>query len=298
MANVNNYIAAGKSAVRKNLQARKALADNKADYGALGQEAIKAERDKKIAVIQANAKVANAAQNAMTKVEGAEISADEKRSITKSENNARKAGMLAGGAAILGYAAMQGNKEDENTELRDLMKAQTDYYRNKAANANTRGSTNLERPELPTFETPDEVTPTVSDNSTGGGNSDTTKPTSSTPGKIMSQSDIYAKIVAKGRSPEFAKQFSAIAMAESGGKVDNDTVKSGLDPNKKNEYSIGLFQVNTQAHMDKLNRRNWTADDLRDPDKALDIALEIHDEAGSFKPWGAYTNGSYTKWLK
>ena len=99
MANVNNYIAAGRSAVRKNLTARKALSDNKPDYGALGQEAIKAERDKKIAVIQANAKVANAAQTAMTKVEGAEISADEKRSITKSENTARKAGMLASGAA-------------------------------------------------------------------------------------------------------------------------------------------------------------------------------------------------------
>ena len=76
MANVNNYIAAGQASVRKNLKARAALSENKTDFGALGQEAIKAERDKKIAVIQANAKVANAAQNAMTKVEGANIIVD------------------------------------------------------------------------------------------------------------------------------------------------------------------------------------------------------------------------------
>ena len=56
MANVNNYIAAGQASVRKNLKARAALSENKTDFGALGQEAIKAERDKKIAVIQANAK--------------------------------------------------------------------------------------------------------------------------------------------------------------------------------------------------------------------------------------------------
>ena len=113
MANVNNYIAAGRSSVRKNLKARQALAENKADYGALGQEAIKAERDKKIAVIQANAKVANAAQNAMTQVKGAEIQVDMDKSIANSKRQERKAGMLAGGAALLGVGAMKMNKKDE-----------------------------------------------------------------------------------------------------------------------------------------------------------------------------------------
>lgn len=104
MANVNNYIAAGQASVRKNLKARAALSENKTDFGALGQEAIKAERDKKIAVIQANAKVANAAQNAMTQVEGANIVVDRDKKIAASERNTRKAGLLAAGAKALGVA--------------------------------------------------------------------------------------------------------------------------------------------------------------------------------------------------
>jgi len=113
MANVNNYIAAGRASVSKNLKARAALSENKTDFGALGQEAINAERDKKIAVIQANAKVASAAQNAMTKVEGANIIVERDKSIAASKRSARKAGMLAGGAAMLGVGAMQMNKKDE-----------------------------------------------------------------------------------------------------------------------------------------------------------------------------------------
>ncbi len=113
MANVNNYIAAGRASVSKNLKARAALSENKTDFGALGQEAIKAERDKKIAVIQANAKVASAAQNAMTEVEGANIIVERDKSIAASKRSARKAGMLAGGAAMLGVGAMQMNKKDE-----------------------------------------------------------------------------------------------------------------------------------------------------------------------------------------
>ena len=117
MANVNNYIAAGRSAVKKNLVARKALSDNKTDFGALGQEAIKAERDKKIAVIQANAKVANAAQNAMTKVEGANIIVDRDKSIANSTRSKRKAGMLAAGAQALGVANYLNKKKDETNPM-------------------------------------------------------------------------------------------------------------------------------------------------------------------------------------
>ena len=117
MANVNNYIAAGQASVRKNLKARAALSENKTDFGALGQEAIKAERDKKIAVIQANAQVANAAQNAMTKVEGANILVDRDKKILSSKRNARKAGMLAAGAQALGVASYLNKKGKPDSML-------------------------------------------------------------------------------------------------------------------------------------------------------------------------------------
>ena len=68
-----------------------------------------------------------------------------------------------------------------------------------------------------------------------------------------------------GFTPEQAKVMGAIGFAESGGRAGIDTVQSGLDPNKSNEFSVGLFQVNAQAHGDKLNKLGYTADDLRDP---------------------------------
>ena len=182
MANVNNYIAAGRSAVRKNLQARKALAENKADYGALGQEAIKAERDKKIAVIQANAKVANAAQDAMTQVKGAEIQVDMDKSIANSKSQARKAGMLAGGAALLGVGAMQMNKKDEpdamlakyqeligkndgrlsdaDQKIEDA-RAKLDSFKNKLSSTKD-GSSDTSTTELPSSNSSSSTTPTNS----------------------------------------------------------------------------------------------------------------------------------------
>ncbi len=97
-----------------------------------------------------------------------------------------------------------------------------------------------------------------------------------------------------GFAPEEAKIMAAIIMGESGGNATNDTVQSGLDPNKEREYSIGGPQINVQAHMDKLERRGFTEDDLRDPRKAMIIAKEVFDEAGGFTPWSVYTNGRYT----
>jgi len=152
MANVNNYIAAGQASVRKNLKARAALSENKTDFGALGQEAIKAERDKKIAVIQANAKVANAAQNAMTKVEGSKIIVDRDKSIAASKRSERKAGMLAAGAQALGAASYLNRKKDEPNEQLGLLGQQINTYDKRIAGLKTKqtelesGLTDLSKP--------------------------------------------------------------------------------------------------------------------------------------------------------
>ena len=170
MANVNNYIAAGQSAVRKNLKARQALAENKADYGALGQEAIKAERDKKIAVIQANAKVANSAQNAMTQIKDAEIEVDRDKSIANSNRSARKAGLLAAGAKALGGAAYLSRKKDEPNEQLGLLGQQISAYDKRIADLKTKQTeieSGLANPDKPTNNSSDTATDSTKDTSTG-----------------------------------------------------------------------------------------------------------------------------------
>ena len=98
-------------------------------------------------------------------------------------------------------------------------------------------------------------------------------------------------------SKENARILSAVGMGESGGRAAIDTVQSGTDPNRKNEFSVGLFQINAPVHMDKLNRRGYTVEDLRDPQKNANIAVDVFNEVGSFTPWTVYNDNKHLKYL-
>jgi len=290
-ANVNNYISAGNAAIRSALQARKALAENAPRYDQQAMEAVNQAAKTNANIAKNNARAAQTKMAIEAGMERQRLGAETKEYVQGQYKTARMTGLLAGGAALLGVGAMQMNKEEEENETLALYRTMLDKGNSRIAQIQSQLDGLEDMPIDQSSKSDDTSSTSTSNTSSSASNP---KPSFGS----QSQSDIYAKIIAKGRSPEFAKNFSAIAMAESGGNPTIDTVQSGLDPNKSNEYSVGLFQVNTQAHMDKLNRRGWTVDDLRDPDKSLDIALEIHDEAGGFKPWGAYTNGSYRAYLK
>lgn len=101
-----------------------------------------------------------------------------------------------------------------------------------------------------------------------------------------------------GFSDSQARTMAAIAMAESGGDPGIDTNQTGLGA-VTGEYSIGLWQVNWNAHGDSLRARGLTPDDLRNPENNAREAYRIFSEAGgSFRPWCAYTNGSYRQFLQ
>ena len=119
----------------------------------------------------------------------------------------------------------------------------------------------------------------------------------SSKGGKYTQTQMTDFAVQAGFSPEQAKIMGAIGMGESGGDSGIDTVMSGLDPGKSNEYSVGLFQINAQAHGDKLAKLGYTADDLRDPLKNAKVAKLVHDEVGGFKPWSVYSKGIYKNYL-
>ena len=117
--------------------------------------------------------------------------------------------------------------------------------------------------------------------------------------KKIPQTKIEQMLLAVGFKPADAKIMAAVAMAESAGDPMIDTVKSGLDPQKKNEFSIGLFQLNMID--DFLEERLMlfdieSTDELYDPIVNVIAAKRLFDQQG-FGAWGAYTNNSYKQFL-
>ena len=91
----------------------------------------------------------------------------------------------------------------------------------------------------------------------------------------------------------------AIALAESGGDPTIDTVKSGLDPEKKNEFSLGLWQINMLGRMGEERRKQFgisSNEQLYDPVVNAKAALAILNSQG-LGAWSAYSNNSYKDYL-
>lgn len=86
----------------------------------------------------------------------------------------------------------------------------------------------------------------------------------------------------------------AIIMAESGGvpgAITDTRGSTNLPKGTIEEYSVGLFQINTLAHP------SYSVDDLKDPEKNLIAALNISRGGTYWQPWSAYKNGHYKAYL-
>ena len=85
--------------------------------------------------------------------------------------------------------------------------------------------------------------------------------------------------------------MAMLAMRESGGRSGVDTVQSGLDPNKTNEYSIGISQINWDAHKSWLPSIGITNENmLRNPTHNARAAKKLYDMRrtsgqGGFEDW-------------
>ena len=109
-----------------------------------------------------------------------------------------------------------------------------------------------------------------------------------------------------GFSEDKIATMVAIGIAESLKDSNIDTVKSGLDVNKKKEYSIGLWQINYKVHKDGVLKDIGVTspEQLRDPLTNAKAALAVYNERASwdkdgFKAWTKYGNGKgeYRKYL-
>lgn len=98
------------------------------------------------------------------------------------------------------------------------------------------------------------------------------------PGKTLTRQALLN--LAKQTGFPDPKLAAAIAMAESGGVT-------GAVARNSREYSVGLWQINVRAHP------QYSDLEMKDPIKNALAAYNISRGGTNWKPWGAYTNGSY-----
>jgi hypothetical protein len=117
-------------------------------------------------------------------------------------------------------------------------------------------------------------------------------------GSNKSVSELVRLSKSVGFSEEQSVKMAAIAAAESGGNPNIDTVKSGLDPQMRKEYSIGLWQINWKAHKNGILKRLGITDpeQLRDPEINAKAAKAVYDAQG-YRAWSVFSNGKYMQFM-
>ena len=115
----------------------------------------------------------------------------------------------------------------------------------------------------------------------------------------FSQDLIKQMLSAVGFNDEQTRIMGAVAIAESAGDSDADTVKSGLDPLKKKEFSLGLMQINMLPEFlpERLPLFEIeSTDELYDPIINVIAAKRLYDKYG-FGAWESYNTGKYKDFL-
>ena len=295
-SNVNRYIQAGNAAASAGVEISGGIAANRPRFDKIEDARMQVHADLFKAAIDADAKVAKAGMSIKAAREQRKAKEQAEKKIRASNKSAAMAGKLAAGAQAIGLSQYVKNQKQEENPLY----AYLDKVQERGEAQFTKRGEEIEElkrklEQLKTKQTPKGTSDSGSIISSG----QALEAGIGTPGKggKYSQTEMAGFAEQAGFSPEQAQIMGAIGMGESGGNAGVDTVQSGLDPNRTNEFSVGIFQINAQAHGDKLAKLGYTVDDLRDPVKNAQVAKMVYDEVGGFTPWSVYTKGIYTDFL-
>ena len=301
-SNVNRYIQAGNAAASAGVEISGGIAANRPRFDKIEDARMQVHADLFKAAIDADAKVAKAGMSIKAAREQRKAKEQAEKKIRASNKSAAMAGKLAAGAQAIGLSQyVRNQKQEENPLYAYLDKTQARYDAQRDKNTADLEEVRRQLAELNSGKTTEssQTSSTTSDSGSLISSGQALEAGIGTPGKggKYSQTEMAGFAEQAGFSPEQAQIMGAIGMGESGGNAGIDTVQSGLDPNKSNEFSVGLFQINAQAHGDKLAKLGYTVDDLRDPVKNAQVAKMVYDEVGGFTPWSVYSKGIYKQYL-
>ena len=300
-SNVNRYIQAGNAAASAGVEISGGIAANRPRFDKIEDARMQVHADLFKAAIDADAKVAKAGMSIKAARKQRKAKEQAEKKIRASNKSAAMAGKLAAGAQAIGLSQyVRTQKQEENPLYAYLDKVQERGEAQFTKRGDEIKDLKRKLEQLKTKQTTEgtQSSSTTSDSGSLISSGQALEAGIGTPGKggRYSQTEMAGFAEQAGFSPEQARIMGAIGMGESRGNAGVDTSMT-IDPQKKNEYSIGLFQINAQAHGDKLAKLGYTVDDLRDPVKNAQVAKMVYDEVGGFTPWSVYNDGKYTKFL-
>ena len=292
-SNASDYAAAGKAVADSAARTFAVQRKYGPDYGELSKVAMKTQAEENIAAMNAEAKVTKAGINAVAKSADAQIQAEASLRVNKSKIK----GKMAGSLAAIGLAAGGGGRSSSRdrrprptppmleatpakpdySSIRDRNQQMRDRWRNQG-NDGGGGSTPSSGSPSPSGSSRSQITPQPYEG-----------------GAQLSQAQIKQLAIDAGWSPEDAHQVSAIAMAESSGN------SRAHNPNRNTgDNSFGIMQINMIDGMGPERRSQFGIDSneqLFDPRTNMRAARAIYESQG-WGAWGAYSNGSYSQFMK
>jgi len=272
-----------------------AAISGKPDFTKISQEAIKGRSLERRTATEAEGRVAQAGIKAASQVRRNKMKADATTEVEAIKRPARRMAGVVGALGTLSgaYVMKQGmDRQEERDAERDR---ESKAWQEEMLTAMSRPTEKPpEYPKPPVLELPDLERPgtgaSTGAGSSGGGGSNSGASTYNGKRTTVSQSYMKQLLIDQGMDDHNATIGAAIGMGESSG----DT--GALNPN--NEHSVGLWQHNRDTGEDRhafYGISDWS--ELNDPVVNARATYRLWKRQGGWTPWGAYTNGSYKKYL-
>jgi len=287
-SNAGNYAAAGKAVADSGAAMFKKQRDTGPDYTGLSRVAMTAASAATIAATKAAADVYEAGIKAVNTAKQGAILGELTVKKGEYKNKPRMAGILPAIGKIVGSSFKKDPKRPPPLLQAEPVKPEKVE----------RGGGNLEPLEVPTRRENIAIPTSASaaDSSPARSSSNGIPRTAPTDGESFTQPQLKQLLLDQGMSDADAHIGSAIGMAESSG---NPNARSHPDLEARTgEMSIGLWQHNKNTGEDRhafYGIKDWN--ELKTPETNARATMKLFQRRGGWGDWGAYTDGSYKKYL-
>jgi uncharacterized ferredoxin-like protein len=296
-----NFTSAAKAVNRSADQMFQASRESAPDFTGISKAAIASRAKERNAAISAKGVKEVANIKADNLIDRTKLNIKTQKDVADIKRPAKRmAGVVAGLGSIATAAMLNKDNKEAKAERLQFRQEQAAITAKTMENFNTsQKSTEDMMAQLRSTLKPLDTSTTGDSTATGAAVSDsdpTPRSVSTYKGGKLTQAQGTQLLIDQGMDPENARIGGAVMMAESGG---NPGARSHPDLEARTgEMSVGLWQHNKNTGEDRhgfYGIQDWS--ELNTPETNARATYRLWDRRGGWGDWGAYTNGSYKKFL-